>query len=43
MAATIEATADGRIQKMEVDYSSTADEKIPQAENLAKVMLKIIS
>merc|ERR1712179_458247 len=36
MAATIEATADGRIQKMEVDYSSTADEKIPHAENLAK-------
>jgi len=34
--ATIEATSDGRIQKMEVDYSSTVDEKIPAAEALAK-------
>ncbi|XP_064616223.1 26S proteasome non-ATPase regulatory subunit 12-like [Liolophura sinensis] len=27
---------DGRIQKMEVDYSSTVDEKVPQCEKLAK-------
>ena len=30
-------SSDGRIQKMEVDFSSTVDEKIPMAENLAKV------
>ncbi len=28
---------DGRLQKMEVDYSSTCDEKIPECEKLAKV------
>ncbi|XP_012935611.1 26S proteasome non-ATPase regulatory subunit 12 [Aplysia californica] len=29
-------TGDGRIQKMEVDYSSTVDEKIPATETMAK-------
>ena len=28
---------DGRLKKMEVDYSSTVDEKIPEADKLAKV------
>ncbi|KAK3585181.1 hypothetical protein CHS0354_001816 [Potamilus streckersoni] len=28
--------SDGRIQKMEVDYSSTVDEKLPKCEKLAK-------
>ena len=30
-------TGDGRVQKMEVDYSSTVDEKLPKCEKLAKV------
>lgn len=30
--------SDGRIQKMEVDYSSAVDEKIPECEKLAKVI-----
>lgn len=30
-------TNDGRIQKMEVDYTASVDEKIPQCEALAKV------
>nr|KAG5713755.1 hypothetical protein BaRGS_024382 [Batillaria attramentaria] len=34
--ATIEAIGDGRIQKMEVDYSATVDEKIPKCEQLTK-------
>lgn len=36
--ATIEATGDGRIQKMDVDYSTTVDEKVPKCEQLTKVM-----
>ena len=28
---------DGKLQKMEVDYSSTVDEKIPECEKLSKV------
>lgn len=28
---------EGKLQKMEVDYSSTVDEKIPQCEQYAKV------
>ena len=28
---------DGRLKKMEVDYSSTVDDKIPEADKLAKV------
>ncbi|RUS73788.1 hypothetical protein EGW08_018447 [Elysia chlorotica] len=31
------STNDGRIQKMEVDYTSTVDKKIPAMETLAKV------
>ncbi|KAK7113343.1 26S proteasome non-ATPase regulatory subunit 12-like [Littorina saxatilis] len=34
--ATVEAGGDGRIQKMEVDYSATVDEKIPKCEQLTK-------
>ncbi|BFZ17807.1 hypothetical protein BsWGS_20846 [Bradybaena similaris] len=34
--ATATETNDGRIQKMEVDYSASVDEKIPQCETLAK-------
>jgi hypothetical protein len=30
------ATDSGRIVKMEVDYSSTCDEKIPECQKLAK-------
>ncbi|XP_071107256.1 26S proteasome non-ATPase regulatory subunit 12-like [Haliotis cracherodii] len=30
------AAAEGRIQKMEVDYSSTVDEKLPKCEKLVK-------
>ena len=31
-------TGDGdKLQKMEVDYSSTVDEKLPKCEKLAKV------
>lgn len=32
---------DGKLQKMEVDYSSTVDEKIPECEKMAKVSAKI--
>ena len=35
--ASVEAAGDGRLQKMEVDYSTTVDEKIPQCEQLTKV------
>ena len=28
---------DGKLVKMEVDYSSTVDEKVPECEKLAKV------
>ena len=41
MAAADEG-GDGRIQKMEVDFSSTVDEKIPKCEQLTKVMLMLI-
>ena len=37
--ATQDGTGDGRIQKMEVDYSTTVDEKIPKCEQLTKVLL----
>ena len=30
---------DGKLKKMEVDYSATVDEKIPDADRLAKVRL----
>ncbi|XP_025086548.1 26S proteasome non-ATPase regulatory subunit 12-like [Pomacea canaliculata] len=36
MAAVEAVGGDGRIQKMEVDYSSTVDEKIPKCEQLTK-------
>lgn len=29
--------SEDRVQKMEVDYSSTVDEKVPKCEKLAKV------
>lgn len=29
--------SDGRIVKMEVDYSSTVDERLPECEKMAKV------
>lgn len=32
---------EGKLQKMEVDYSSTVDEKIPQCEQLARVNDKL--
>jgi 26S proteasome regulatory subunit N5 len=34
--------SDDRVQKMEVDYSSTVDEKIPKCEKLAKVFTVIL-
>ncbi|KAL8566124.1 26S proteasome non-ATPase regulatory subunit 12 [Nucella lapillus] len=34
--ASVEVTADGRLQKMEVDYSATVDEKVPKCEQLTK-------
>ena len=37
MADLNEALADGKIHKMEVDYSSTVDQKIPECDTLAKV------
>lgn len=40
MAAVEAVGGDGRIQKMEVDYSSTVDEKIPKCEQLTKVRKK---
>jgi hypothetical protein len=33
-------TDSGRLLKMEVDYSSTVDQKIPICEKLAKVWIK---
>lgn len=36
-SVNMDGANDGRIQKMEVDYSSTVDEKVPQCEKLAKV------
>ena len=30
-------TGEDRVQKMEIDYSSTVDEKIPKCEKLSKV------
>ncbi len=30
-------SGDGKLEKMEVDYSTTVDEKIPECEHLAKV------
>ena len=30
-----------RVQKMEVDYSSTVDEKVPKCEKLAKVNIDL--
>jgi len=38
MADLTDVMSDGRIQKMEVDYSTAVDEKIPECENLAKVI-----
>jgi hypothetical protein len=32
-------TGDEKQQKMEVDYSSTVDEKLPKCEKLAKVCI----
>ena len=32
-----EMADEGKLEKMEVDYSSTVDEKIPECEKLAKV------
>lgn len=29
--------SDGRIVKMEIDYSSTVDQRLPECEKLAKV------
>lgn len=36
------AAAEGRIQKMEVDYSSTVDEKLPKCEKLVKVSIVFV-
>jgi len=36
MATITETGGDGKLQKMDVDYSTTTDEKIPLAETLAK-------
>ena len=33
---------EGKLQKMEVDYSATVDEKIPQCSQTAKVCFKVI-
>ena len=33
---------EGKLQKMEVDYSATVDEKIPQCSQTAKVSFKVI-
>ena len=30
---------DGRLKKMEVDYTSTVEEKIPECDKLAKVRI----
>ena len=30
-------SGDGKLEKMEVDYSTTVDEKIPECEQLVKV------
>lgn len=35
----ISEIGDGRLVKMEVDYSETVDKAIPEAENKAKVIL----
>ena len=32
------STGDTQPQKMEIDYSSTVDEKLPKCEKLAKVI-----
>lgn len=32
--------SDGKIVKMEVDYSSTVDQRLPECEKMAKVSLK---
>ena len=34
---------DGKLQKMEVDYASTVDEKLPECEKLAKVYIKDVN
>ncbi len=38
--AETKMSGDGRLEKMEVDYSTTCDEKIPECETLAKVSLQ---
>ena len=37
-AISITMADEGKLQKMEVDYTSTVDEKLPEVEKLAKVM-----
>ena len=37
ISANMADGGDGRIQKMEVDYSETVDRRIPECEELAKV------
>ena len=32
-------SGDGKLEKMEVDYSTTVDEKIPECEQLVKVSI----
>ena len=33
-------SGDGKLEKMEVDYSTTVDQKIPECEQLVKVSLR---
>jgi hypothetical protein len=35
-------TGEGKLQKMEVDYSSTVDEKLPLCEKMSKVRFKTL-
>ena len=39
MALRLENVGDGRLEKMEVDYSATVDQKIPLCEQMTKVTL----
>ena len=36
--ATTDSAGDGRLEKMEVDFSAAVDEKIPKCEQLTKVI-----
>lgn len=43
MANTNDWLTDGKINKMEVDYSATVSAKIPECEDLAKVIFSGLS